>query len=69
DEFPDLELLKVRNHTFLKYILSGGLTYKPLLSENLADFKNKIIDLFEAIFFPFTNFLSTHMDIYIKKKV
>ncbi|MCK5583548.1 MAG: class I SAM-dependent methyltransferase, partial [Elusimicrobiales bacterium] len=68
NNFPNMEIEQIKKHTFVQYILSGGLTYKPLLSINLAEVKNKIINCFEILIYPFKNLLSTHMDIYIKKK-
>ncbi|MCG2727011.1 MAG: class I SAM-dependent methyltransferase [Elusimicrobia bacterium] len=68
NNFPNLEILRIRKHTFLQYILSGGLSYEPLLSESFIEIKNKGIDCFEAIILPFINLLATYMDICIRKK-
>ena len=68
NNFPNLKISQIKKHTFMQYILSGGLTYNPLLSENLVNIKTKSINCFEIIISPFANFLATYMDVYIEKK-
>ncbi len=56
-EFPALRLLKVRYHTFLSYILSGGMTYRSFL----PSFAAPLVDGVEAIASPFMKDLATAM--------
>lgn len=67
EKFPRLKLSKIGKHTFLQYILSGGLSYEPMLSPKMTKTKNKLIDCFEFSISPFKSMITTYMDIYIKK--
>ena len=69
EEFPDLCLTSIRRHTFLNYIISGGLSYKPLFpaSGRVADCIIKTAYTIEATLTPMMGVLGTYMDIYIQK--
>lgn len=68
EKFPNLELAKVAKHTFSSYILSGGLSYEPLLSVPLAGFKTALIDCFELALSPMMGALGTFMDVLIRRR-
>jgi len=63
-EFPQLELAHVRYHTFLSYILSGGMTYRAFL----PSFAAPIVDIVEALPGPVMKRLATAMTLDFVKK-
>lgn len=67
-KFPGLELLKVTKHTFASYLVSGGLSYEPLLSAPGARVKTALLDLFEELLTPLMGLLATSMDILVRKR-
>lgn len=62
--FPDLKILRIQPHTFLAYILSGGMSYKSFLPVFLAP----LIDCIEWLAQPFMKYLGTTMTIVIEKQ-
>ncbi|MFH1618774.1 MAG: class I SAM-dependent methyltransferase [bacterium] len=62
-KFPDLELKMLKNHSFLSYLLSGGLSYEQLLPAALVP----VIDMIESVASPFINFFGIFMDILLIK--
>ncbi|MHC4212887.1 MAG: class I SAM-dependent methyltransferase, partial [Planctomycetota bacterium] len=59
DEFPSLRVLEVRNHTPIRYLLSGGLTLRQLVPsfmypvvkgmEFVLTGLNNVLGMFETI--------------------
>lgn len=68
-QFPDLTLTAVRKHTFLAYIMSGGLSYEPLFPPAgcVADCIIKATDTLESVCTPLMGVFGTYMDISIQK--
>jgi len=62
-EFPTLRLKRVRYHTFLSYILSGGMSYRSFL----PGFAGPVVDLVEALSAPFMKHLATAMTLDLVK--
>ena len=62
-EFPLLELAEVRYHTFLSYILSGGMTYRSFV----PFFAAPIVDVVEALPRPVMRRLATAMTLELIK--
>lgn len=63
NEFPDLKILKMRNHTPLRYLLSGGLTLRQLV----PSFTYPLIKAIECILSPLRNILGMFQTIEIEK--
>jgi len=62
-EFPALKVLDIRYHTFLSYILSGGMSYRPFLPA----FCLPAVKVIEALANPFMRNLGTLMTVEIEK--
>ncbi len=62
--FPNLEIVSIKAHTFLSYILSGGMSYKSFLPA----FMSPCIDFIEWLCTPLMKWLGTTMTIVIQKK-
>ena len=63
--FPELELIYTRPfNNYLRYLISGGLNFKPLLPYY---FRN-ILKIKECLLIPFNNSLALHHVIVIRKK-
>lgn len=61
--FPQLQIVKMRNHTPLRYLLSGGLTLRQLL----PSFTYPIIKAIEYILSPLNNLLGMFQTIELEK--
>jgi len=62
-KFPGFSVQLRGKHTFLSYLVSGGLTYKPFLPAALAPVISKTDDILS----PLMPLLGLHMDVLIKK--
>jgi len=62
-EFPRLRIVRIRNHTPLRYLLSGGLTLRQLL----PSFMYPIIKATEYILSPLNNLLGMFQTIELEK--
>ena len=62
-EFPFLKIVKMRNHTPLRYLLSGGLTLRQLM----PSFTYTPIKCIEYLLFPLNNLLGMFQTIVLQK--
>ena len=62
-EFPQLRIVRIRNHTPLRYLLSGGLTLRQLL----PSFAYPVIKATEYILSPANNLLGMFQTIELEK--
>jgi SAM-dependent methyltransferase len=62
-EFPRLKIAAIRKHTFLSYLLSGGLSYEPLL----PPWAQPSIPWIEKIASPAMPCLAHYMDVHLVK--
>jgi len=62
-EFPQLRIVRMRNHTPLRYLLSGGLTLRQLL----PSFTYPLIKATEYILSPINNLLGMFQTIELEK--
>jgi SAM-dependent methyltransferase len=62
-EFPQLRIVRMRNHTPLRYLLSGGLTLRQLL----PSFTYPVIKAIEYILSPLNNLLGMFQTIELEK--
>jgi SAM-dependent methyltransferase len=62
-EFPSLKIVKVRNHTPLRYLLSGGLTLRQLV----PSFAYTPIKYLEYLLIPLNNLLGMFQTIILQK--
>lgn len=62
-EFPLLQIKKIRYHTFLSYIVTGGMTYRSFL----PGFAGPLVDLVEWLMSPWMKFLGTGMTVDLEK--
>ena len=62
-EFPFLKIVKIRNHTPLRYLLSGGLTLRQLV----PSFTYTPIKYLEYLLFPLNNLLGMFQTIVLQK--
>jgi SAM-dependent methyltransferase len=67
--FPNLSVKAIKKHTFISYMISGGLSYESIFPETkgIADFIIKNVDKIESALTPMMGMLGTYMDIYIRK--
>lgn len=63
-EFPALKIKKIRYHTFLSYVVTGGMTYKSFL----PSFAAPLVDGIESLASHFMEKLGTAMTIDIVKE-
>lgn len=63
-EFPLLCVASLKKHTFLSYVLSGGLSYEPLLPPRLAG----TVPFIERLAAPWRGLLGTYMDIHLVRR-
>jgi len=63
-QYPKLEVLKVKYHTPLRYLLSGGVSLRQLVPSFLYGF----IQVIEVLLTPLNNVLGMFMKIEIQKK-
>lgn len=63
-QFPSMEIVRIKYHTPLRYLLSGGVSFKPLVPK----FSFGLIKGMEAIATGLSKHLSMFMTIDIKKK-
>ncbi|MHC4545204.1 MAG: class I SAM-dependent methyltransferase [Planctomycetota bacterium] len=64
-EFPGLRIVKMRNHTPLRYLLSGGLTLRQLV----PSFTYPLIKAIEFILSPINNLLGMFQTIELEKTI
>jgi SAM-dependent methyltransferase len=64
-EFPELRIIRIRNHTPLRYLISGGLSLRQLL----PSFTYPFIKAIEYILSPINNFLGMFQTIELEKTV
>lgn len=62
-EFPTLKIIRIRNHTPLRYLLSGGLTLRQLV----PSFAYPVIKAIEYILLPASNLLGMFQTIELEK--
>ena len=62
-DFPDLKIVKLKPHTPLRYLISGGLSFKQFLPSFTYDF----IKLIEAFLAPLNKFIGMFLTIELKK--
>jgi hypothetical protein len=62
-EFPTLKIGRIRNHTPLRYLLSGGLTLRQLV----PSFAYPVIKAIEYILLPASNLLGMFQTIELEK--
>ena len=63
-KFNNLEIEKIEKHTILKYILSGGFSKPQLVPDNLI----VLVEIFERLLAPFSNYLGIFQTIVLIKK-
>ena len=63
NEFPSLRIIRMRNHTPLRYLLSGGLTLRQLV----PSFTYPAIKTIEYALFPVNNLLGMFQTIELEK--
>ena len=63
DEFPSLRIVRMRNHTPLRYLLSGGLTLRQLV----PSFTYPAVKAIEYLLSPANNFLGMFQTIELEK--
>lgn len=63
-EFPTLKINKIRYHTFLSYVVTGGMTYRSFL----PSFAAPLVDGVEKLASPFMEKLGTGMTIDLVKR-
>ncbi|MBI5367743.1 MAG: methyltransferase domain-containing protein [Planctomycetes bacterium] len=63
-EYPGLEIRSIRHHTFLSYILSGGMSYRPFIPPGAV----RLCDLLESAARPLMPWLGTAMTIDIVRR-
>lgn len=62
-EFPTLKIIRIRNHTPLRYLLSGGLTLRQLL----PSFAYTPVKMLEYLLWPLNNLLGMFQTIELRK--
>ncbi len=62
-EFPSLKIVKIHNHTPLRYLLSGGLTLRQLF----PSFTYELIKAIEYVLSPLNNLLGMFQTIELQK--
>ncbi len=62
-EFPLLKVKQIRYHTFLSYVITGGMTYRAFL----PSFAGPLVDAIEFAASPFMKTLGTSMTIDVVK--
>jgi SAM-dependent methyltransferase len=62
-EFPSLRVVRMRNHTPLRYLLSGGLTLRQLV----PSFAYPVVKLTEFVLSPMDNWLGMFQTIELEK--
>jgi SAM-dependent methyltransferase len=62
-EFPSLKIVEIRNHTPIRYLLSGGLTLRQLM----PSFAYTPIKYLEYLLFPLNNLLGMFQTIVLQK--
>jgi SAM-dependent methyltransferase len=62
-EFPRLKIVSLRNHTPMRYLISGGLTLRQLL----PGFAYPVVRALEYLFSPANNLLGMFMTVIIEK--
>jgi hypothetical protein len=62
-EFPSLRIMSMRNHTPLRYLLSGGLTLRQLV----PSFTYPLVKAVECLLSPLNNWLGMFQTIELKK--
>lgn len=62
-EFPSLRIVRMRNHTPLRYLLSGGLTLRQLV----PSFTYPLVKAVEYLLSPLNNWLGMFQTIELKK--
>jgi SAM-dependent methyltransferase len=62
-EFPSLRIMSMRNHTPLRYLLSGGLTLRQLV----PSFTYPFVKAVEGVLSPLNNWLGTFQTIELQK--
>lgn len=65
--FPALTLERAGKHTFLGYLISGGLSYEPLLGSSHPGPKLRAVALAERLASPLLPLLATHMDVLLRR--
>jgi len=63
-EFPNLKISELYQHTPFRYLISGGVTVRQLL----PNFTYRYVKLFERILQPFNNYLGMFMTIVLERK-
>jgi len=63
EEFPSLRIMRIRNHTPLRYLLSGGLTLRQLL----PSFTYPAVKAMECILSPLNGLLGMFQTVEIEK--
>ena len=64
NDFPSLRIIRMHNHTPLRYLLSGGLTLRQLV----PSFSYPVIKAIEYILSPINNLLGMFQTIQLEKK-
>jgi len=64
EEFPTLRIVSIRNHTPLRYLLSGGLTLRQLV----PSFTYPLFKAVEYLLFPLNNLLGMFQTIELQKQ-
>lgn len=67
-EFPQLALERIAKHTFASYIVSGGLSYEPLLGSRGAPAKIAALAFAEKALSPLMPLLGTYMDVLLRRR-
>jgi SAM-dependent methyltransferase len=62
-EFPNLSIMRYEPHTPLRFLLSGGITYRSLVPRRLIP----LVKVLEYGLSPFNRFLGMHVTIDIRK--
>ena len=63
-EFADLKIVRIRNHTPLRYLLSGGLTLRQLV----PSFSYRLVTVVEWLLSPLSGWLGMFQTIQLEKR-
>jgi SAM-dependent methyltransferase len=63
-QFPDLKIGRVEKHTFLSYLLSGGLSYEALIPR----WAESLLPPIESLAGPLMPLVAQHMDVLLIKR-
>jgi hypothetical protein len=63
-EFADLKIVRIRNHTPLRYLLSGGLTLRQLV----PSFSYRLVTAVERLLSPLSGWLGMFQTIELEKR-